>query len=207
MIKHFAWMGTVALLFAPSLAVGAANTDPDWPCVQRKVPDLSVAQVWTAGELPAIAADWNKDEKLAELVSVVAARRTSIEDAEKQITAYVATLPAAQANEKLAQIFQGLFDTLNHERQQVITGISRYAGKQRDMAADVRKSSAEVDQLRRQANVDPAELTKRSQQLTWQTRIFQERVHSLTFVCEVPTIIEQRLYTLSKMIAQLMSKS
>jgi hypothetical protein len=34
------------------------------------------------------------------------------------------------------------------------------------------------------------------------TRIFQERAQSLTFVCEVPTLIEQRLYALARTIAE-----
>ena len=33
-------------LAASPLAV-AAGGDPDWPCVQRKVPEISSGQVWT----------------------------------------------------------------------------------------------------------------------------------------------------------------
>ena len=207
MNRHLLAISLVSALLIPGQSLAAANTDPDWPCVQRKVPELSVAQVWTAGELAPGAGDWKKDDALARLVATISARKTPLEDAQKQIEDYAAGLAPAQAKEKLEQMFQGVFDTLNGERKQVIAGIARYAGKQRDMAADVRKSASEVDRLRRQPDVDQAELAKRSDQLAWETRIFQERVHSLTFVCEVPTIIEQRLYSLSKIIAQAMTKS
>lgn len=109
-------------------------------------------------------------------------------------------------NEKMLLLFQGLFDTLNRERIQVISGISRYAGKQREMANDLRTEAARVDAMRGKPDTDPDDLDRANERLTWETRIFQERVQSLTYVCEVPTIIEQRLYSLSKTISQSMLK-
>jgi chromosome segregation ATPase len=199
-------IGTASALLAPDFSYSAANTDPEWPCIQRKVPQLSIAQVWNGTDLPASAKDWNKDAGIERLVSEIAARRNPIENAQKQIEEYALSLPRGQANEKLAQIFQGLFDTLNVEREQVISGISRYADKQRDLAANLRKEASEVDKLRRAPDIDQSEFARRNEQLKWETRIFEERVQSLTFVCEVPTIIEQRLYGLSKFISQLMKK-
>ncbi|MGH6862312.1 MAG: hypothetical protein ACRECY_18865, partial [Phyllobacterium sp.] len=98
-------------------------------------------------------------------------------------------------------VFQGVFDTLNRERVEVISGISRYAGKQHDMADDLRKEASKIDAMRVKADTDPEELDRLNERLIWETRIFDERVHSLTYVCEVPTIIEQRLYGLSKTIS------
>ena len=207
MKRRLVIIGIAGALLVPNFSYGAANTDPEWPCIQRKVPQLSIAQVWNGADLPASAKDWNKDAEIERLVSEIAARRNPIENAQKQIEEYAMSLPEGQTNEKLAQIFQGLFDMLNVEREQVISGISRYANKQRDLAADLRREASEVDKLRRASNVDQSEFAKRNERLKWETRIFEERVQSLTFVCEVPTIIEQRLYNLSKFISQLMKKS
>lgn len=200
--------GFAALLIAasPTAAFAAANTDPDWPCMQRKVPQISVAQVWTGPAVPESAADWDKDPRITELVTEMAARRNSIEDAQKMLASYVASLPKDQVNDKLMQVFQGLFDRLNSERGQVISGISRYATKQRDMAADLRKEAQELDALRAKTDADQAELTKLNDRVTWETRIFEERAQSLSYICEVPTIIEQRLYKLANIISQSMIK-
>ena len=54
-----------ALSAAPGIASGAANQDPDWPCIQRKVPELSLGQIWNGPELPAAAKDWSKDKNIA----------------------------------------------------------------------------------------------------------------------------------------------
>lgn len=207
MKPHLLFATLTCLSLASGPVHAASSTDPDWPCIQRKVPNLSLAQVWQGPELPASAAEWDKDSRLSALVAELAARKVPLEDARKLLNDYAASVPSDQRNEKLAQLVQGLFEKLNGERQQVISGISRYAQKQREMAADLRKTASELGRQRAAADADAAEIEKSTQRLTWETRIFEERVESLTFVCEVPTIIEQRLYGLSQMISQMMMKN
>ena len=54
-------------------------------------------------------------------------------------------------------------------------------------------------------DADVNEIALRTDRLTWETRVFEERVQSLTFVCEVPTLIEQRLYALAKTIMEVLA--
>src|SRR5262249_24294576 len=107
---------------------------------------------------------------------------------------------ADKAN-KLVAVFAGLFETLNDERTQVIDGLLRFGAKQRELAARIRAESASVkrkDDLpaRRQEQVPDAD----ARQLEWDMRVFDERDQSLAFVCESPTLIEQRLFALSRVI-------
>ncbi|AMX92629.1 hypothetical protein EOA22_08760 [Mesorhizobium sp. M7A.F.Ca.US.014.04.1.1] len=180
----------------------AANTDPDWPCMQRKVPQLSLGQIWNGPELPATAKDWAKDPGVSALVDAVAARRTPIAQAQKEIKDFATSLPPEQVATKMTMLVQGMFDHMDAERSHVISGISRYAHKQLEMAAQLRKEASEVDALRAKADADPDEVERRTDQLNFATRIFNERVQSLTYVCDVPTIIEQRLYQLSKTVSE-----
>ncbi|WP_457302541.1 hypothetical protein [Phyllobacterium sp. P5_D12] len=198
----FAASAGLVLLVSGNGAIAAANNDPSWPCVQRKVPELSIGQVWNGPDIPEAAKNWDSDPKIDDLVGEVAARRNPLDGAQKQIVEFAGGLPKEQVNDKMFMLFQGVFDTLNREREQVISGISRYADKQRDMAEDLRKEASTVDAMRAKPDVDPEELDRANERLTWETRIYDERVHSLTYVCEVPTIIEQRLYGLSKTIQQ-----
>jgi hypothetical protein len=198
----FAVSAGLFLLVSGNGAIAAANNDPSWPCVQRKVPELSIGQVWNGPDIPETAKNWDSDPKIDDLVGEVAARRNPLDAAQKQIVEFAGGLPKEQLNDKMFMLFQGVFDTLNREREQVISGISRYADKQRDMAEDLRKEASTVDAMRAKPDADPEELDRANERLTWETRIFEERVQSLTYVCEVPTIIEQRLYGLSKTIQQ-----
>ena len=190
------------LLFSSHLAFAAANNDPSWPCVQRKVPELSIGQVWSGPDIPETAKNWDAEPKIDDLVGELAARRNPLDVAQKQIVEFAGGLPKDQVNDKMFMLFQGVFDTLNREREQVISGIARYADRQRSMAEDLRKEASTVDAMRAKPDADPEELDRLNERLTWETRIFEERVQSLTYVCEVPTIIEQRLYGLSKTIQQ-----
>ena len=104
----------------------------------------------------------------------------------------------------MAMLAQGLFDHMNAERSQVISGIARYARNQLELAARLRKEASEVDAMRNQPDADVNEIAARTDRLTWETRIFDERVQSLTYVCEVPTLIEQRLYALAKTVAEVL---
>ncbi|MDK1378719.1 MULTISPECIES: hypothetical protein [unclassified Sinorhizobium] len=180
----------------------AQGDDPDWPCIQRKVPELSLGQIWTSGELPPTAADWSKDAAISALVPELSARRVPLPEAQQKIKSYAEGLPEDEKERRMTMLVQGLFDHMNRERSDVIAGIGRYAHRQRDMAALLRQEASAVDALRAKPDADPNELTARSDRLVFQTRVFRERTESLGFVCEVPTLIEQRLYALAKTIAQ-----
>ncbi|TIS65068.1 MAG: hypothetical protein E5W93_01555 [Mesorhizobium sp.] len=189
-------------MLVPNASAMAANTDPDWPCMQRKVPQLSLGQVWNGPDLPPAAKGWSEDPSVTALVEEVAARRLPITDAQKKIKDFAASLPAEQLAPKMTMLVQGMFDHMDAERSHVISGISRYAHKQLEMAAELRKDASDVDALRAKPDADQDEIERRTDQLNFATRIFNERTQSLTYVCDVPTIIEQRLYQLSKTVSE-----
>ncbi|PKA45269.1 hypothetical protein CWR43_05680 [Rhizobium sullae] len=183
-------------------ALSAQGNDPDWPCIQRKVPVLSLGQIWNGPELPQTAADWSKDAAIAALVQELSARRVSLPEAQQKISAFEESLSEGERKNRMAMLVRGLFDHMNRERSDVISGIARYAHRQRDMATLLRQEASAVDALRAKPDADPNEVALRNDRLMFQTRVFQERAQSLTFVCEVPTLIEQRLYALTKTIAE-----
>ena len=207
MMRPAYYMIAAAMVVAATgTASAASNNDPDWPCVQRKVPELTLGQIWNGPELPATVKDWSKDARINVLVEELAARRLPIADAQTQIQEFAASLPADAAKDRLAMLVQGLFDHMNHERSEVISGIARYAHNQLELAARLRKESSEVDALRNKPDANANEVASRTNRLTWETRVFEERVQSLTYVCEVPTLIEQRLYALAKTVDEVMKE-
>lgn len=206
LLRELRTVGLVALLAlsVPAAALAAAGKDPDWPCIQRKVPELSFGQIWTGPELPASAKDWSKDNRISELVEELAARRLPIADAQQQIKEFAAGLPADRLNDQMAMLVQGLFEHMDHERSEVMSGIGRYARNQLELAARLRKEASEVDAMRGKPDANVNEIAMRTDRLTWETRVFEERVQSLTYVCEVPTLIEQRLYALAKTVNEVL---
>jgi hypothetical protein len=194
-----------ALAMIAACAVSAARaTDPrypDWPCVQAKVPELSPAAVWAGPPLDHAAKAWANDPKIKDLVPRLAARRVPIEDAQKSIADFM-TGSAAERAEKGNLLFSGVFERLNAERGEVMTGIERLARRQKDMADKIRENVIELHKLQDMPAPEPAKLEELSRQVEWSTRIFEDRRKTVRFVCEVPVLIEQRLGTLARAIQQ-----
>jgi hypothetical protein len=172
---------------------------PDWPCQQLKVPGIAVANVWT-GPLIEIG-DGAKltDAKQAELVSRLAARRTPIEDARKLIADYVVGT-SAEKQEKAKTLFAALYSTLNTQRDEVMNGIERFSRKQKAAADDIREEAQKLRQMQDKPDADPAQSEDLASRLAWQTRIFEDRRKSTSYVCDVPVLIEKRLFDLGNAI-------
>jgi hypothetical protein len=172
---------------------------PDWPCQQLKVPGISIANVWTG---PAIApTDTAKpiDAKEADLVSRLAARRTPMEDAHKLIADYLAGTDA-EKQEKAKTLFAALYVMLDSQRDQVMNGIERFSRKQKAMADNIRAETQKLREMQDKAAADQAQNEELVNQLAWQTRIFEDRRKSTSYVCDVPVLIEKRLFDLGKAI-------
>jgi hypothetical protein len=185
-----------------SLAAHAADPRyPDWPCVQAKVPELSVAAVWDGPPIDKVGDAWKDDPKLRDLVGRLAARRTPLEDAQKAAGDFV-TAAGADKTEKAKLLFAGLFAELNQQRVEVMDGIDRIAQKEKELAETVRSDRAALSELQDSKDADQTKLDELSNRLQWGTRIFEERRKTIRYVCEVPTVIERRLFALGRAIAQ-----
>ena len=172
---------------------------PDWPCQQLKVPGIAVASVWNGPPIDPADKAISSDPKQAELVARLAARRTPIEDAKKLIADYVVGSPE-QKQEKAKSLFAGLYSTLNAQRDQVMNGIERFSRKQKAMADDIREKAQRMRQIQDSQNADQAQRDDLASQLSWQTRIFEDRRKSASYVCDVPVLIEKRLFDLGRAI-------
>ena len=99
-------------------------------------------------------------------------------------------------------IFAGLFDSLNAQRATVLAGLERVTRKQREAADRVRADTVTLQTLQNASPPDQAKIDELNNKLLWEARIFDDRRRVVTFVCEVPTLIDQRLFALSRTIQQ-----
>lgn len=196
-------LAIAALAFAVSTAAARAADPryPDWPCSQAKVPEISLAAVWAGPALDDAESKWKDDSKVSALVSKLAARKTPLDEAEKLVKEFLTGSAADKtANAKL--LFAGLFDTLNAQRSQVMRGLERVSHKQREAADKIREETVQLQALQDATPRDDAKVEAMSNQLIWETRIFEDRRKVVRFVCEVPTTIDQRLFALGRVIQQ-----
>jgi hypothetical protein len=172
---------------------------PDWPCQQLKVPGIALANVWTGPSIEIGDAAKPTDEKQAELVSRLAARRTAIEDARKLIADYLAGT-SAEKQEKAKTLFAALYSTLNAQRDEVMNGIERFSRKQKVAADNIREEAQKLREMQDKSTADQAQTEDLASRLAWQTRIFEDRRKSTSYVCDVPVLIEKRLFDLGNAI-------
>lgn len=189
------------LLAAPACA--QPKGDPDWPCVQRKVTTLSPGSVWTGPDL-AEAGSWGDDFEAAALAQKIASRRTELSEADPLLDAFAAKAGDEKAK-RLTRVFAGVFEVINGERARVMGGIARYAQGQRRMAERIRDEADKISATKdgpsaADAREIPKESSELENQFAWDRRIFTERSQSLTYVCEVPTLLEQRLGEIARKI-------
>ncbi|WP_311275165.1 hypothetical protein [Methylobacterium sp. WCS2018Hpa-22] len=194
-------MAAGAFLCGPALAQPKA--DPDWPCVQRKVSTLSPGTVWTGPDLEA-AGPWGDDYEAASLAQKIASRRTDLSEVDPLLDEFVAKAGDEKAK-RLTRVFAGVFEVVNNERSRVIGGIARYAQGQRRMAERIRQEADQISAVKdgpsaNDAREMPKEASELETKFAWDRRIFQERSQSLNYVCEVPTLLEQRLGEVARKI-------
>jgi hypothetical protein len=105
-----------------------------------------------------------------------------------------------EKQEKAKRLFAGLYATLNAQRGEVMSGIERFSRKQKAMAEQIRAETQKIRQLQDQPSTDPAQSEALASQLSWQTRIFEDRRKSTSYVCDVPVLLEKRLFDLTSAI-------
>jgi hypothetical protein len=195
----------LSVLTAPPAA--AAGNDPDWPCVQRKVTEISAGQVWNGPSLDGIGDSWRSDGDLADLARTIASRRTDMADAKEKIAAF-AWAAGADKNRRLTLLFAGVLATINGDRGSIIAGIGRYARRQQGLAQKITAQSAELDKLPQEGATDE-QIDRREELLemqAWDSRIFRERERSLQYVCELPVLLDQRAFALGREISGQLDK-
>ncbi|MCG7393808.1 hypothetical protein MHY87_12910 [Microvirga sp. ACRRW] len=175
----------------------ALSADEDWPCVQRRVAELSMGQMWAGPPVDAAASAWRDDPSLASLARTLASRRTTLDDASAAIERFSKDAgPDKEA--KLTLLFAGVFELINTERRRLINGIERYARKQKTLADQI----SETSRILTHESKPAPERATLEHRLQWDTRIYDDRNQALQYVCESPVLLEQQVYALAQEISR-----
>ena len=194
------------LVFCIGAAAPAAGQplDPDWPCIQRKVMTLTSAQIWDGPPTEDLKG-WEDDEEIKNLTDVLESRRVPLEDAEKTIKAFAEKQPSDQRDQKLTLLFASLLAKINKDRQFVLNQIVKYQKRQKARALELERQGRELEKKKQaipaQEQMDTMlVLTPEQEKYQWDARIFREREQNLTMACEIPVLIEQRVYEVGRLI-------
>lgn len=184
----------LCLLLLPAGSIAADFSDPTWPCIQRKVENLSAGLMW-----PTPVEKVELTPEAESLATLLALRRVSLEDAERQVSDFVGKTPSSDAR-LLGNVFKRVFDKLSSDRQRLMSGIARYSESQIRLAQKIDQSQGEMTRLTAEANPDFDRIDKLEEQIDWDERIYHDRARALTYVCETPVLLEKRAYAIAQLL-------
>ncbi len=93
-----------AVVFSAGAAGAAASEDPDWPCVQRLMPEISPATVWDGPPVDDAARAWREAHPVRDLVVRIADRRMTPEEAERDIAKRARRRPKALVSRRSGRV-------------------------------------------------------------------------------------------------------
>ena len=188
-----------ALIMIFGVVARAAPADSDWPCQQIKVPHLSLAAVWSGPAIDPQQSEWKEDQPVADLVQKLAPRRQPIDRAQPLIHDFADQAGDAK-QPRLLKLLAGIFNVLDAERDSVISGLDRFGGRQKELAGEIRTDNERLRALQTDQTADPEAVQQLTRHVTLEAELFQDRRTAIGYACEVPSKIEQRLFTLAHQI-------
>jgi hypothetical protein len=204
-VKFLLALGTMISL-VPSFAIAADKEHPDWPCVQKKVEAIAVSQVWDGPAIDGVTG-WDELEGVTALIQDISSRAVPIDEAKKKIEAFAKAQPEDKRDERLTVLFAGVFEKASNERKIMVKGIEKYNRRQKELAKLLEEKGKALAELEAKAMSDAAgaeELAKAQETYEWDTRIFKERNDNIPVACELPVLLDQRLFDLAREIRALM---
>jgi hypothetical protein len=192
---------TVLLASSVVRAAPPGPRDPDWPCQQIKVPDLSLAAVWSGPTVDPQQSNWKDDPDVVDLVHHIAPRAEPVDQVQGSIHTF-AKHAGNQKKAKLLDVLVGTFSMLGDERLSVMGGLDRVGKRQKELAEQIRSDNEMLQNMQAETASDPQVVQRLTQQVTWEVEVFQDRRKALSYACEVPGKIEQRWFALARQIQQ-----
>ncbi|WP_299964124.1 hypothetical protein [uncultured Roseobacter sp.] len=198
-LRPLAMCLAVALWTAPAQA--ADFSDPTWPCVQRKVESLSPGLMWPYPLDPETAPGTEAmGQDIAELAGYLSLRRVPLEDLEPRVTEFAEAYDGdAKA---LGLVFGDVFDTLSKRRARIIDGIADFSLGQIALAEKIEEVRGEMTTILAAAEPDFDKVDALEERLDWDQVIYTDRQRNITYLCETPTLIERRLFSIAQMLGQ-----
>ena len=193
---------TLGALLGMASVSAVASDNPDWPCEQALVPEISAAVVWDGPSIEGLAEQWQSDAEVSALVQRLVAPGVDPAASESQIEAFAVAQPTAERDRRLALLFAGVLQRLNADWSLLNDGILRYSRDQERRARVLDGHLGELVELETDPSPAAAKrLAELQQQLVLEQRIFDDREKTIPFLCTRPRVVEQRIGELARSIA------
>lgn len=183
----------------PVQAQRAAHGPPDWPCVQRLIPEIAWGTIWTGPPIDELDQQWWEDREIGRIVRYATDRKTSREDAVQRVREFAGSLETDREH-RLTLLFAGLFELINRERSRTIEYIRSYSRGQVARLQAIAEMVDELEELRESRSGREDRIAQLEYDLHWEQHAFETRQQSLRAICEQPYLQEEKLSRMVRVI-------
>lgn len=176
----------------------AAAGPPDWPCVQRLIPELAWGTLWAGPSLDELEQPWWEDQQVGRTVRASTSRTISEEQALDHLQRFIEENDPDK--QRLTLLFSGLFEQINSARSRTIEKIRSASRAQVARLEQVSELVNELETARDSTNAAEEEITRLEKELHWERRTFEMRQQALPALCEKPYLLEERLARMVRII-------
>ena len=183
-----------------NLVMATESPPKKWPCDQVYNPKLNMSAIWEGPDIKDYIKDWWKDDEVIEVATKLSDPILTEKDGTKIIESfakkytYFGIIAQKEQEEKLVNLFAGLFQKASDKRRRQYTGIVKFVERQDVIRKTIGKSSKKLRELRKAGvGQDDKEFLMYSEQMKWNTRVFDQRTRLTEYVCEEPVYGEQRI--------------
>ena len=183
-----------------NLVMATESPPKKWPCDQVYNPKLNMSAIWEGPDIKDYIKDWWKDDEVIEVATKLSDPILTEKDGTKLIESfakkytYFGIIAKKEQEEKLLNLFAGLFQKASDKRRRQYNGIVKFVERQDVIRKTIGKSSKKLRELRKAGvEQDDKEFQMYSEQMKWNTRVFDQRTRLTEYVCEEPVYGEQRI--------------
>ena len=173
--------------------------NPDWPCIQVYIEQLSWGSIWTGPVLDENSSKWINDEKLSSLAEKIMKRNTKENEGIKELKKYIKKNNSPEQHTKL---FHALFDTTNIIWKKRNEKLLNFGKRQRLTSEKISTKLGKIKKLSQDYESNKDEIQKLEQENFWDVRRFEDRRALSDSLCEQPRFYEKRLGTYSNIILE-----
>lgn len=190
-----------AVLSASS--VKAQEVDPEWPCIQRLITEVSPAVMWPVPVEEGMDKAYRQDKQIRALAEQLGDIEAFTDEHRQSIADFASGISETEREQKLTVLATGVVDVSNRIRKDYIRGIKRYTRQQIAISQQIENTLNELSLL----ESDNVNSTGQSRQdivetLRWHERVYDQRERTIQLLCEEPVELEQQLSEVLRDAAQ-----
>tara|TARA_Y100000590_G_C15330706_1_gene867564 strand:+ start:79 stop:687 length:609 start_codon:yes stop_codon:yes gene_type:complete len=175
------------------------TVNPDWPCVQVYIEELSWGSIWTGPALNENSSKWADDQELSSLSKRLMDRKIKEAEGIKELEKYI---KKNKSSKQLTKLFHALFDRTNVIWKKRNLKLLSFGKKQRLTSKIIAEKLDKVKELSKDPEANKDEIQKLEQEQFWDLRRFEDRRSLSDRMCEQPRFYEKRLGVYSNIILE-----